>query len=252
MTPLMKYRYIKLIKYISVILLIFFIVSIPIRYLSLEFIPPKINTTFVLGFSFLRALGWLPSIIMLIVFWLLFTKLDQKLAGYKGEALGQKELKKLKRYGYKVFANMKLNHNNDQSEMDFIVLGSNGIFIVEVKNIKGIIKGHANDQYLIQHKKTKYNTYENKFYNPLKQVNTHVYKLSKYLKDNNTNYWIEGYVYFPKRHSKIHVQNNERIYSKKGKHSLLKHIRYYKGKNKISLKKQEIIGELIEKYAVKI
>src|SRR6056297_503708 len=252
MTPLMKYRYIKLIKYISVILLIFFIVSIPIRYLSLEFIPPKINTIFVLGFSFLRAIGWLPSIIMLIVFWLLFTKLDQKLAGYKGEALGQKELKKLKRYGYKVFANMKLNHNNDQSEMDFIVLGSNGIFIVEVKNIKGIIKGHANDQYLIQHKKTKYNTYENKFYNPLKQVSTHVYKLSKYLKDNNTNYWIEGYVYFPKRHSKIHVQNNERIYSKKGKHSLLKHIRHYQGKNKISLKKQEVVGELIEKYAVKI
>src|SRR6056297_1115926 len=209
MTPLMKYRYVKLIKYISVILLIFFIVSIPIRYLSLEFIPPKINTIFVLGFSFLRAIGWLPSIIMLIVFWLLFTKLDQKLAGYKGEALGQKELKKLKKHGYKVFANMKLKHNNDQSEMDFIVIGSNGIFIVEVKNIKGTITGNVEDEHLTQIKKTKYNTYENKFYNPIKQVNTHVYKLSKYLKDNNVNHWIEGYVYFPKKHSSIQVKNNE-------------------------------------------
>lgn len=252
MTPLMKYRYVKLVKYISILLFIFFVFSVPISYLNLAFVQPKIYNTFILGYSFLKTIGWLASLFMLVVFWLLFTKLDQRIAGYKGEALGQKELKKLKKYGYKVFANMKLKHNNDQSEMDFIVVGSNGIFIVEVKNIKGTIVGDSRDEQLIQVKKTKYNTYENRFYNPIKQVNTHVYKLSKYLKDNGMNHWIEGYVYFPKKHSKIHVKNNRSIYSKKGKLSLLKHIRHYEGKDKISSKQQAIIGALIKKYAVKI
>lgn len=252
MTPLKKYRLVRFIKYCSIVLLIFFILSILISLLPLKIFPIEIIRISTLGFSFLKMIGWIPSVIMFGIFWLLFTKLDQHLAGYKGEALGQKELKKLKKHGYKVFSNMKLKHNNDQSEMDFIVIGSNGIFIVEVKNIKGTIIGHVEDHHLFQIKKTKYNTYENKFYNPLKQVNTHVYKLSKYLKDNNINNWIEGYVYFPKKHSIIQVKNNEKIYSKKGKHSLIKHIRNYQTKDKISLDKQEQITELIEKYAVKI
>lgn len=252
MTPLKKYRLVRFIKYSSIVLLIFFTVSILISLLSLKIFPSEVKRISNLGFSFLKTIGWIPSIIMFSIFWLLFTKLDQHLAGYKGEALGQKELKKLKKHGYKVFANMKLKHNNDQSEMDFIVIGSNGIFIVEVKNIKGTITGHVEDQHLLQIKKTKYNSYENKFYNPLKQVNTHVYKLSKYLKDNNVNHWIEGYVYFPKKHSIVQVKNNKNIYSKKGKHSLIKHIRNYQTKEKISIKKQGQITELIGKYAVKI
>lgn len=248
----MKYRLVRLIKYSSIILLIIFIFSIPISLFHLEILPIEFNNIFVLGFSILETLGWIPSIIMFGILWLLFTKLDQLLAGYKGEALGQKELKKLKRHGYKVFANMKLKHNNDKSEMDFIVIGSNGVFIVEVKNIKGIITGHVADEHLIQIKKTKYNTYENKFYNPIKQVNTHVYKLSNYLKDNNINHWIEGYVYFPKKHSVIQVKNNKSIYSKNGNYSLLKHIRDYQSHEKITIKKQKIIVGLIKKYAVKI
>jgi hypothetical protein len=252
MTPLKKYRLVRFIKYSSIVLLIFFIISIPISLHPLKIFPFEVKRASDLGFSLLKTIGWIPSIIMFSIFWLLFTKLDQHLAGYKGEALGQKELKKLKKHGYKVFANMKLKHNNDQSEMDFIVIGSNGIFIVEVKNIKGTITGHVGDEHLIQIKKTKYNTYENKFYNPIKQVNTHVYKLSKYLKDNNINDWIEGYVYFPKKHSSIQVENNERIYSKKGTYSLLKHIRSYQSKEQISTQKQARITELIGKYAVKI
>lgn len=252
MTPLRKYRIVRFIKYSSIVLLIFFTVSILISLLPLKIFPIEVRRVSALGFSFLRTIGWIPSIIMFGIFWLLFTKLDQHLAGYKGEALGQKELKKLKKHGYKVFANMKLKHNNDQSEMDFIIIGSNGIFIVEVKNIKGTITGHVEDEHLIQIKKTKYNTYENKFYNPIKQVNTHVYKLSKYLKDNNVNHWIEGYVYFPKKHSNIQVKSNESIYSKKGTHSLLNHIRSYQSKEQISSINQERITELIGKYAVKI
>lgn len=252
MTPLRKYRFIQLIKYSSIFLLIFFILSIPVSFIHLEILPTLISNIFGLGFSFLKSIGWIPSTMLFGIFWLLFTQLDQLIAGYKGEALGQKELKKLKRYGYKVFANMKLKHNNDKSEMDFIVIGSNGIFIVEVKNIKGTIAGHVEDEHLIQIKKTKNNTYENKFYNPIKQVNTHVYKLSKYLKENNINYWIEGYVYFPKKHSNIQVKNNNVIYSKKGKDSLLKHIENYENNQKITLSNQEKISALVEKYAVKI
>jgi len=252
MTPLRKYRFIQLIKYSSIVLLVFFILSIPISFISFQILPIEIASIFGLGFEILKRIGWLPSIIMLIIFWLLFTKLDQRIAGYKGEALGQKELRKLKRYGYKIFANMKLKYDNDKSEMDFIVIGSNGIFIVEVKNIKGIITGHIDDQYLTQIKKTKYNTYENKFYNPIKQVNTHVYKLSKYFKDNHINHWIEGYVYFPKKHSSIQVTNNHSIYSKNGKQSLVKHIRHYQSDEKITIKNQETIVALMEKYAVKI
>ena len=178
--------------------------------------------------------------------------MNQLLAGYRGEALGQKKLRKLKKYGYDVFANMKLNYNGHKSEMDFIIVGDNGIFIIEVKNIKGNITGHSDDQYLLQTKRTKHNTYDNSFYNPLKQVNTHVFKLSEYLKANSFNYWIEGLVYFPKKHSTILVKNNKKIFSKKNSRSLLKHIKDHEGRESISKSNQEKIKDLIKKYAIQI
>jgi len=252
MTPLKKYHLINSIKYISFILLIIFSLSIGLSPLNKEILPEKISTIFNMAYLVLEKIGLIPSIILFLVLWLLSTKLNQLLAGYRGEALGQKKLKKLKKHGYKVFANMKLNHNSQKSEMDFIAIGDNGIFIIEVKNIKGDIIGHSDDKYLTQIKKTKHNTYENMFYNPIKQVNTHVFKLAEYLKSNGVNYWIEGFVYFPKKHSTIQVENNNRIYSKKDSKNLIKHIQEYEGKESISNSDQIKIEELIGKYAVRI
>ncbi|NGY88025.1 NERD domain-containing protein [Bacillus megaterium] len=68
---------------------------------------------------------------------------------------------------------------------------------MEVKNHTGVITGKPDDKRWVQFKETKLGgKYANPFYNPTKQVKTHVYRLSGVLKEVGYSYWIQGMVYF--------------------------------------------------------
>ena len=121
---------------------------------------------------------------------------DILVSGMCGEKITTKVLATLPS-DYTVFQNIRVTYGVKKSEIDNIVVGRSGVFIVEVKNHNGHIVGDLKDLYWTQHKVGRGGTpYTNKVYNPVKQVGTHIYCLANYLRQNGVNTYIEGMVYF--------------------------------------------------------
>jgi hypothetical protein len=72
-------------------------------------------------------------------------------SGVDGENVAKRAIKKLPD-SYHVFRNLHLEHEGKECEIDFLVVGNNGIFAVEVKNHNGRISGDANAEYWEQEK----------------------------------------------------------------------------------------------------
>lgn len=83
------------------------------------------------------------------------------------------------------------------TELDFIVIGSNGVFVIEVKNNNSRVVGTEEEKewtiYKIGRKGTPYTS---SMRNPIKQVKGQIWILSKYLKERGHKAWIDGVVYF--------------------------------------------------------
>lgn len=98
---------------------------------------------------------------------------------------------------YTIFHNINIQYDGKTSQLDNILICKYGIFIIEIKNMNGHIFGSCDDYELTQekisHSKEKY---ESTFYNPIKQVNTHIYRLSNYLRLHGIRYYINGMVFF--------------------------------------------------------
>ncbi|MFP7487250.1 nuclease-related domain-containing protein [Priestia filamentosa] len=123
-------------------------------------------------------------------------KLKINLNGLSGENKALKLVKSLPP-DYTVFSNVTLLYEEQESETDLIIVGKKGVFLIEVKNHIGVITGKGDDKRWIQFKETKLGgKYANPFYNPTKQVKTHVFRLSGVLKEAGYPYWIQGIVYF--------------------------------------------------------
>lgn len=115
-------------------------------------------------------------IIVAVVILIISLKLyKSKIKGYIGERLVGKKLKKLNKREYKVINNLLLKTTKGSTQIDHIVISKYGVFVIETKNYKGIIKGNEYDdnwnQILINKSET--------LRNPIKQNNGHI----KALKD---------------------------------------------------------------------
>lgn len=128
--------------------------------------------------------------------------------GAKGENLGLAQALKLPE-GYHVFTNVTISYQNYSQETDLIIVGMKGIYIVEVKNHNGKIIGDADSPEWTQLKIGRGGgRYSKKMNNPVKQVKGQVYKLSKYLKENGINVWVEGIILFTNEDVNVNVQNS--------------------------------------------
>ena len=131
--------------------------------------------------------------------------------------------------GYTVIQNAVIRYGGEKSEIDNIVVGKTGIFIVEVKNNKGIINGNYNWHDWIQDKTDRYDIeHEKTFYSPVKQVGTHIYRLANYLRDNKVFTHVYGAVYFVNRDAKIIINgkpNEIPVFSYRTTKELLDYIR---------------------------
>lgn len=126
--------------------------------------------------------------------------------GAKGENLGLAQALHLPD-DYHVFTNVKISYQNYSQETDLIIVGMKGVYVVEVKNHNGYIVGDAQEAEWIQHKVGRGGgKYAKKMANPVKQVKGQVYKLSKFLKEQGINVWVEGIVLFTNQavHVKVH------------------------------------------------
>lgn len=120
----------------------------------------------------------------------------RRLSGYQGEAKAQELLSKFARANnFKLYSNIELRSKN--AEMDFILLSGSSINIIEVKNMSGELLGESTSKYLNWRKAYKNgDVYEKQYYNPLRQVKTHAYKLSEYLKEQHIITWVKPRVLF--------------------------------------------------------
>jgi hypothetical protein len=183
-------------------------------------------------------------------------KVRINLNGLSGETKALKLVKNLPP-DYTVFSNVTLTFENQESETDIIVVGNKGIFLIEVKNHNGVITGKPDDQRWVQFKETKLGgKYANPFYNPTKQVKTHVYRLSSILKEKGYPYWIQGIVYF------VNPNVDVKAFSKQIpvltlKNQLKSYLMEYEPKRKVTKKEQQIIIDslkeqiLLEKERIK-
>lgn len=144
-------------------------------------------------------------------------------SGLKGEKQTIRILKKLPK-NYYVLNNVYIKHKGRKKELDFIVIGPNGVFIVEVKNHKGEIVGNYNDEVLVQNKMGKNGgKYSKEFKNPLMQLNEQVVLTKNFLLSYNLNISINGVVYFSNDMSKLNVNGrNKNVIS--GKNNLISYI----------------------------
>lgn len=90
-------------------------------------------------------------------------------AGVKGEQQTCEILKQLPK-DFTVITNPVIHNRGSVNELDFVVIGTNGVFVVETKNYRGIITGTTSAQTWKQIKHGKDKTYEKEVKNPAKQV----------------------------------------------------------------------------------
>ena len=111
---------------------------------------------------------------------------------------------------YSVVTNPKITYQGKESMRDTVVIGPNGVFVIQTKNHNGSISGNAEDDKLSQYKVGQKGTpYTNMFYNPVKQVSTHVFRLSKLLQEFGYRVWVQGIVYFSNPEADVAVEYDE-------------------------------------------
>lgn len=122
----------------------------------------------------------MPYIIMFIIIAIIVAFLESpKGKGICGEFKIKCIIGKTKPNVQYVFNNYKVVIDGKSSQIDHIVVNKNGVFVIETKNYSGRIYG--NDNQLEWTQVLAYGKVKNKFYNPVKQNNTHIYQLSTFL-----------------------------------------------------------------------
>lgn len=116
--------------------------------------------------------------IILGIMCLILKKYYPKFRGFMGEFWVKIELNKLTKNKYIVLNNIMLETEGETCQIDHIILSKFGIFVIEMKNYYGLIKGREYDHRWCQY------LGKNKYYfmNPIHQNYGHIKVLSKILK----------------------------------------------------------------------
>lgn len=139
------------------------------------------------------------------------TDTDILISGINGERIAAEVLSALPD-SYTVFQDVMIIYDGKASEIDNIVVGSSGVFIVETKNHNGNIIGDFENIYWTQHKVGRGGThYSKEIYSPVKQVGTHIYRLANYLRQNGIYTYVEGMVYFTNPSCVVQTTGNNTI-----------------------------------------
>lgn len=125
------------------------------------------------------------SIIFIVIFGALLIVFSlPAVKGKIGEASVSSRLKKLaKKYGGVIINDVMIpGDNNKTSQIDHIYVSNYGVFVVETKNYAGLIYGSDEQKEWTQ--VLAYGNTKNKLYNPVKQNQTHIFRLSQALSRN--------------------------------------------------------------------
>jgi len=93
------------------------------------------------------------------------------------------------------------------TEIDFLVIGPNGIFVIEVKNNNGRIVGSEEEREWVAHKVGRKGTpYTAPMKNPIKQLKNQIWALRNFSNERGHRAWIEGLIFFSNPKSSIELK----------------------------------------------
>ena len=119
---------------------------------------------------------------------------EARRAGRQGEALATEIIWQALYEGDHLFTNVSIEYDGRPAELDNVIVNRYGVFIIEVKNYKGLIVGAEDDYEWRKYKTTSAGSvYEKTVKNPIKQVKRQTYILAHYLEENGARVWIRGY-----------------------------------------------------------
>ena len=146
-------------------------------------------------------------VIILFIFLLLSLSNDEdqkRIAGKEGELQAKKILNHYLNENDLLLNNLNISIHGRNTELDYVVINNNGVFIFEVKNFSGKLVGNEDDQYWNKYKISRGNKeYIKEIRNPIKQLKREIYLLKEYLKYYGVDLWIEGYVFFVNMNSPV-------------------------------------------------
>lgn len=146
-------------------------------------------------------------VIILFIFLLLSLSNDEdqkRIAGKEGELQAKKILNHYLNENDLLLNNLNISIHGRNTELDYVVINNNGVFIFEVKNFSGQLVGDEDDQYWNKYKISRGNKeYIKEVRNPIKQLKREIYLLKEYLKYYGVDLWIEGYVLFVNMNSPV-------------------------------------------------
>lgn len=128
----------------------------------------------------------------------------ERRAGRIGERFAINVIQEILNENDVLLTNVEISADGKNTELDNVIINPNGVFIIEVKNYYGELFGTEDDYEWIKNKITSTgNIYQQAVKNPIKQVKRQVYIMSRLLKEQGIDVWIEGYVFFVEMNSPV-------------------------------------------------
>lgn len=148
------------------------------------------------------------SFVFLVCFFAFRKEYHILLSGVKGENNTREILKKLPK-DFTVITNPVIQNRGVTLELDFVVIGKNGVFIVESKNYRGIVCGKTSQPKWKQIKHGKGgNVYEKEVGNPLKQAHRQSRRMIEMFRDFQITADIYPIVYFVDARTELKIQDD--------------------------------------------
>lgn len=113
--------------------------------------------------------------------------------GLKGEKILKDTLRKVLPDNYTAFHNVSFNRSGD---VDCVVVGPSGVYIIEAKNHIGEISYSDKGWRHLKTSQRGNQYYNENFKSPVTQLDNHIFKARKFFSNNGVNVWIKGVVVF--------------------------------------------------------
>ncbi len=179
----------------------------------------------------------------LVVFLIFRKKYNILQSGVRGEESTLKILKKLPR-DFTVITNPVILNRGVKMELDFVVIGKNGVFIIESKNYRGVVSGNTSKQEWKQIKFGKNDkVYEKEISNPVRQAYRQSKCMEELFRDFNISATIYPVLYFVDGRTELKINDdadmNIAIFNNENK--MLEFIRNTKGEKSVNQTESEKI-----------
>lgn len=148
---------------------------------------------------------------------------------------------------YTILCDPHIKVEGKESQLDYVIVGPNGIFVATTNNLNGAVYGEeGEDEWRHETTRKKGEQVINPLFNPLKQVEYKVRLLDRLLDNNTLSDKIKGIVYFASPSVELNVNTKSPVFTySEGSKKIVNFIKSYKQERIDGEKQQEIIDKIV-------